>query len=668
MIPALVLVDMQIDFLARSGIKPSPNELVDRAAFLLGQCRNLGIPVFHVHTVISADASDAMPHWKLLGIRECVRGTPGCSPPEPLLPLNGEQVFEKQFFSAFRDGYLEKALSDINASPVIVAGIFLHGCIRSSIMDAYERGFHVWVPDDATGDDDPVHADVTRQYLSGRAAVFMSSGEILRRLETTPDPGGCSAKAPMPVGYILGRWVPAQGNPVETHVNPSNPEQVLSRVPHASGRNIDEAVKSVKGADGLWQGITYKERSELLELWALQLERSRDELAQAMALELGKPIVSAEEELAFTVKMLRSVVVPAVLNHRALTPVGGRMAECRRAMGVVAIITPWNNPVLIPVGKIAPALGFGNGVVWKPAPIAALTTKILVETLWRSGIPESVFSVLFGASGTSAGLAAHPCIDAVSFTGSCSAGVEMARLCAAGPKPLQAELGGNNGVIIMPDADPEEIAGQLARSAFGFCGQRCTATQRFIVHQDILKEFEKALVAATLALRIGDPLLRDTDLGPVISLKKQQDLKAVVSGALSLGAECLCGGGIPDGLGPGLWFEPTLLFAPFPDLNVVREEIFGPVAVVQSVRNWDEAIWLLNDVRQGLVASLYTHDAVLQEKFQHLAKCGVIKLNQPHVGTDPAMPFTGWKASGLGPPEHGHWDQEFYTRPQALYG
>lgn len=220
----------------------------------------------------------------------------------------------------------------------------------------------------------------------------------------------------------------------------------------------------------------------------------------------------------------------------------------------------------------------------------------------------------------------------------------------------------------MPDADPGKIAGQLARSAFGFCGQRCTATQRFIVHQDIVQEFEEALVAATLALRIGDPFLRDTDIGPIISLQKQQELKAVVSQALGMGAECLCGGGIPVGPGPGFWFEPTLLFAPFPDLGVVREEIFGPVAVVQSARNWDEAISLLNDVRQGLVASLYTHDPVLQQKFQHLAKCGMIKLNQPTVGADPAMPFIGWKASGLGPPEHGHWDQEFYSRPQALYG
>lgn len=668
MTPALLFVDIQLDFLARRGIFPSAGELVDRAAFLLEVCRKMGIPIVHAHTVVKKDGSNAMPHWKRQGIRECVEGTPGCSPPEKLLPLKGEPVFTKQFFSAFKDGYLGKTLRDIRACPVIVAGIFLHGCIRSTVLSAYERGFEVWIADDVTADNDPGHGKITRQYLSGRAAIFLSTEEIIRRLKKTVLSDYCQSGHDSPLGYIRGRWVPGHGNLIKSHMNPSNAKETLTRVPYASGADITHAISAVKEAGKIWRQKDLESRAKLLENWAFRLEQRKVDLGRMMALELGKPVTFGQEEIAFAVETLRKAVVPAIYGHRRVAPISKKVSECRRAPGLVGIITPWNNPVLIPVGKIAPALGFGNGVVWKAAPQTALTTQIIVETLQAAGLSESIFAVLFGGAKTSADLVVHPDIDAVSFTGSCESGIEIAQLCALNPKPLQAELGGNNAVIIMPDADLEKAACESARSAFGFSGQRCTAAQRFIVCRKVRSAFEQTLVAAIKSLRLGDPLGQETEVGPVISRQKGQALLSIVSKAIRQGAQLLCGGGFSDGWEAGSWFEPTLLFSPTPDLDVVKEEIFGPIAVIQSACDWEEAIGLLNSVKQGLVASLYTHDPRVQRSFLDNAKCGILKLNQPTAGAHPQAPFIGWKASGFGPPEHGNWDREFYTRPQALYG
>lgn len=668
MIPALILVDMQLDFLTRPGLSPASDVIVTRAAELLENCRKSGVPVIHVHTVVNTDSSNAMPHWKQKGVKACIKGTPGCSAPEALVPLKGEPVFTKQFFSAFRDGSLENTLNDLNVTVIIAAGIYLHGCIRATVLDAYERGFQVWVAHDVTADNEPEHGRITRDYLSERAANFLTTKQISERINTLTLHDHFKSRDALHTGYLRDRWLQSHGNVTIIHRNPSNPEEILNRVSCSSGATIAEAIDIVNKTSVEWRQRTPESQTEFLENWAHCLEKKTPDLVRAMALELGKPVNSGREEVSFTLKLLREVVIPAISRHQPVTSISEHSSECLRPIGVVAIITPWNNPVLIPVGKIAPALGFGNGVAWKPAPQAMLTTRILVKTLEDAGLSDNILTVLFGGAKTSADLITQPGIDAVSFTGSGAAGLEIARLCAADLKPLQAELGGNNAVIIMPDSDLEKIADDCARSAFSFAGQRCTATQRFIVHQKILTDFKQVLTAATKSLRLGDPFHNDTDLGPVISQQKRESLIKIVAEAVSRKAELLCGGESATSNGPGFWFKPTLLFSPARDLYVVNEEIFGPVAVIQSAVDWEEALFLLNSVNQGLVASLYTNDSVVQQRFLDKAECGILKLNQPTVGADPKLPFVGWKGSGAGPPEHGKWDEIFYTRPQARYG
>ena len=235
-------------------------------------------------------------------------------------------------------------------------------------------------------------------------------------------------------------------------------------------------------------------------------------------------------------------------------------------------------------------------------------------------------------------------------------------------KPVQLELGGNNAAIIMPDCDLERAAGELAASAFSFAGQRCTAPRRFIVHRDSRKRFTEALLSSIQSLRLGYPRDPLTQVGPVISKKKQREMGNIVETSLVEGAKLLCGGKVPDGLESGCWFEPTLLYAPKNNISLIREESFGPVTVLQVARNIDQALALLNGVTQGLVACLYSGDRDSRERFLERAACGGLKLNQTTLGVRADAPFGGWKASGLGPPEHGVWDRDFYTLFQTIYG
>jgi acyl-CoA reductase-like NAD-dependent aldehyde dehydrogenase len=389
------------------------------------------------------------------------------------------------------------------------------------------------------------------------------------------------------------------------------------------------------------------------------------DFAGVMAHELGKPIGLGHDEVRFAVELLHET---AAVVPREETPTSTDVNTRLCPLGVVGVVTPWNNPIAIPIGKLGPAIAFGNGVVWKAALQAPRTARLVLETLFEAGAPDGLVNLLFGGVDTAKQLVLRPEVQAISLTGSCATGREVARLCARFPKPLQAELGGNNAAIVMPDANVEKVAKDLALAAFSFSGQRCTATRRLVVHQDIRTGFVEAFVAATNALKLGDPQEIETQLGPVVSREKQTRLKALAEAATSHGARILCGGRIPAEWDFGCWFEPTLLDTPEPTLTVVQEESFGPIAVLQTAKDLDDALSLLNGVPHGLVASFYSEDPSFQRRFLEKAEVGILKLNQPTLGAAPGAPFGGWKASGVGPPEHGVWDQVFYTRPQALYG
>lgn len=319
------------------------------------------------------------------------------------------------------------------------------------------------------------------------------------------------------------------------------------------------------------------------------------------------------------------------------------------------------------MGKIGAAIAFGNTVVWKAAPPAPRTSRLVLETLLEPGACPGLVSLVFGSRETARWIISNPLVKAISFTGSDAAGREVASLSSRQMKPVQLELGGNNASLVMPDFETETAARELAVSAFSFAGQRCTAPRRLIVHEDVYKFFREALLASIRSLCLGNPADPQTQVGPVISKKKQLELKRIVQQAQREGAKLLLGGQVPRGWESGCFFEPTVFEAKKNNLCLVQEETFGPVVVLQSAPDLDTAVKLLNGVKQGLAASLYSYDKKSQRYFLEKAECGILKLNRSTLGAAPDAPFGGWKSSGLGPPEHSWEDYEFYTRVQTLY-
>jgi aldehyde dehydrogenase (NAD+) len=338
-----------------------------------------------------------------------------------------------------------------------------------------------------------------------------------------------------------------------------------------------------------------------------------------------------------------------------------------RAVGVVGLVTPWNNPLAIPVGKIAPAVGFGNGVVLKPAPQASGTALALLDGLARAGLPAGVANLVLGTGGAVRALCREPRVAAVSVTGSLETGRLVAGIAAHAMKPLQAELGGNNAAVVLADADLERVVPDLVRAAFAFAGQRCTAIRRFVVERRIAARFEALAVDAIGSLRVGDPADPATEVGPLVSVAHRDRVCAAIDRARADGARLVVGGVVPPGLAAGAWLAPALLADAAPASPIVQEETFGPVAVLQVAEDLEAALALANGVPQGLLQSVHTRDAAARARALAAAETGMVQLASGPLAVHPRAPFSAWKASGLGPPEHGVWDAAFYTRVQAVY-
>jgi acyl-CoA reductase-like NAD-dependent aldehyde dehydrogenase len=403
----------------------------------------------------------------------------------------------------------------------------------------------------------------------------------------------------------------------------------------------------------------------------VQLEAAAPGLARQMALEIGKPLAHGLEEVRRAASNVRDVIGRAASFDRQTRLAAGRVRH--QPLGVVAIISPWNNPVAIPVGKIAPALAYGNTVIWKPAPAATEIARALLQLLRDSGVPHDAVRLLAGDHTTAQQLAADENVDAVSLTGSGAAGHALQEICARRLVPLQAELGGNNAAIVWDDADLPQAAAQIAWGAFGFAGQRCTANRRVIVPRKIFAGFWRELKRAAEKLVWDDPVKKSTDLGPVIDAHKRDEHTAVIQAAQNSGAAhrvewLLAKRAREPWVKAGAYAQPAIVGCDVPEHALVQEETMSPLLVVQRADDFEHALELCNGVRHGLAAALFSPAPQRQKKFLAEARAGILKLNSATAGADASLPFGGWKASGIGPPEHGEADRLFYTRMQAVYG
>lgn len=667
--PALLLVDVQNDFLVRKGLAPRAGVLVSRIEVLTAACRELMLPVFHVHTRVRRDGSDRMPHWKRNNTWLCVEDTHGAAPPASLQPRGSEAWFSKQYFSAFGNPSLDAALQDCGIDTLIIAGLYLHGCVRATTLDAYERGYEVWIADDAVGSNEPGHAEITRSYLNGRAAEFITTHDVLRRLghgitsrQNAPDSGV------LPVPGSGGKCPDVHAGECFERRNPSNWSEIITRIPLATGNEVARACDTAAVMQRNWMDTPAAHRLQVLNAWAQALHNRKQELAKLIAREIGKPVAEARSEIRRAIDLIRTTAdLLAEDRTTRISAMGPPVLACSRPQGVIGLITPWNNPVAIPVGKLAPALAWSNAVVWKPALEAPRTSVAVMETLLEAGCSPGVVNLVFGTAATSRLITEDPRLAAVSITGSIETGQGMAALCARLGKPLQAELGGNNAAIVLQDCDLDTHATGMALAAFSFSGQRCTRIQRFIVERSILADFRDAFVAAVEALHVGDPLDETAVLGPLVSRDHLLWIRSLIDGAVSEGARLLCGGTTPERLEHGCWLSPAIIDSVSGDSWLAREEAFGPVAIILPADNLSHATEIANGVKHGLLAALYSEDASHHRRITREVETGIINLSARPLEVHPAAPFGGWKASGIGPPEHGLWDRQFYSRTQAVY-
>jgi acyl-CoA reductase-like NAD-dependent aldehyde dehydrogenase/nicotinamidase-related amidase len=675
-----LLVDCQRDYFALPGLSPSAPVVVASLARLLETFRRRGLPVVHVVTTVHEELDDRLPHWKRNGIRRCVEGTAGHAPPEALRPRKGEETVHKQQYSGFSTAELEERLRDAGVSGVVVAGTMLHACVRQTALDAWARGFEVWLANDAVASDDPVHAAATETWLEARLEFSGLVSEIDERLELDevenrrqheeidrlfdPDDDELTVRE-------LESPVAASATPRSSatpRFAPADRGRALETVPDAGEGDVRRAIDAARKAFGEWRSVSMSERQRVLSAWADAIHGARDALCETIVFEVGKPRRDARSEVERAEALVRAA---AAISDEAPKLVEPGVFSRRVSLGAVAVVTPWNNPLAIPAGKLAPALAFGNAVVWKPAVHGFGVARALFELFPSGQVPTGVIGFVSGGERTARALMAADGIDAVTLTGSELTGRMAQRLAARRFLPLQAELGGNNASIVWEPDDEVAALCTVVRGAFGFAGQRCTANRRVVVSEAALSRSVATLEAAMRELALGEPELESTDLGPVISERARARIEGVIGRAqdagLAITSPARGGAELRRLEAKGSYVAPSLVVAPDTSHEVVTEETFGPVLVVQPAKTFDEALALAGAVRQGLVMSLFARDPKLRSEFLVRAHSGVLKLDAATADASVNAPFGGFGASGVGPPEHGEGDRAFFTRLQTVY-
>ena len=479
----------------------------------------------------------------------------------------------------------------------------------------------------------------------------------------TPTSGYHMVHTTTPVldNFIAGRFVPSAISTSFESVNPSDPRDVVARVPAGAREDVAAAVGAAAEALPAWRRTTGPARAETLHRWAAAIHDRAEELAQALAREVGKPIGEARGEVGRCIVILRYYAGEAVRSQGDVIPAqadGVLQFTLREPLGVVALITPWNFPLAIPLWKAAPALAFGNTVVLKPAEQAAAVSDLLARTASAAALPAGVFNIVHGAGDTAGdALVREDAVRAVSFTGSTGVGAGVAALAAARNIRYQTEMGGKNVVIVLPDADLDLAARLTAAGAMRYAGQKCTATSRAVVVKDVEDAFVRRLRAQIESLPLG-PVTDDAcAIGPLISAAARARVLAALAEH-------------PDGRGRtpsdpalehGYFVAPALLRDADPASRIAQDELFGPVLATFTAHDAAEAIMLANRTRYGLSASIFTRDLGAALEFVKGIDAGLVRVNGDTTGVDPHAPFGGMKASSSGSREQGSAAREFYT-------
>ena len=471
--------------------------------------------------------------------------------------------------------------------------------------------------------------------------------------------------------YIAGRWVDPVGDRMLTSVNPATGE-VLGVAPDSSAADVDRAVRAAAEAWPSWRATPAPRRAEILFRAAELLVRHKEELARLATREMGKILTETRGDVQEAIDMTYFIAGEGRRLHGYTTPseMPRKAAYCvRQPLGVVGVITPWNFPVAIPSWKIVPALVCGNTVVFKPAPETPLTAAALTALLVEAGLPPGVLNLVTGGDETGAALVDHPGIALISFTGSTDVGLQVAARCQARGVRVSLEMGGKNAAIVLDDADLELAADALTWSAFGTTGQRCTACSRIVVTPRAHQEVVERLADRARRLRLGDGLDPATDMGPLVSASQRQRVETYVEIGRREGATVVLGGERPrvPGLERGFFYAPTILDGVTPGMRVAQEEIFGPVVGVMDAASLEEAIEIVNGVRYGLSASIFTRDVFAAMRAVEEIRTGIVYVNHGTTGAEVHLPFGGTRATGNGHREGGLQVLDVFTEWKSVY-
>ncbi len=472
--------------------------------------------------------------------------------------------------------------------------------------------------------------------------------------------------------YIDGIWQGATGGKTFDDINPAVNSDKIGAFPSSTVEDVDDAVRAARRAFKAWSRMPAPQRGNILKTIGDILTDRKSELAFEMTREMGKPFFETKGDVqeAIDTAYYAASETRRMFGHTVPSELPSKFnMSIRRPIGVCGIISAWNFPVAVPTWKMFPALACGNTVVFKPSSDAPHSGALLVKAMVDAGVPPGVLNLTQGSGTVGRAIVEHPDVNVVSFTGSTAVGSKIGEACGRMHKRVTLELGGKNPMIVMKDANLELALDGLLWGAFGTTGQRCTATSRLIIHEDVHDEFVGMLKEAAENLKLGYGNEESTEMGPMINKGALDTIIDYVQIGKEEGATMICGGNVPEGesVDGGFFFEPTVFTDVTPTMRIAKEEIFGPVLVVLKIASYDEAIEVANNVEYGLSSSIYTQDVSVAFNAMHDIEAGITYVNGPTIGAEAHMPFGGVKATGNGHREGGWEVYDFYTETKTVY-
>ena len=469
--------------------------------------------------------------------------------------------------------------------------------------------------------------------------------------------------------FINGEWL--DGFETRPNINPSDITDTVGDYAQADKKQAETAIAAAQAAAPAWAATTPQQRADILEATGIELLARKDEVGRLLSREEGKPLANGIAETMRAAQIFKFFAQEALriegVSVASVRP-GVDVAITREPLGVVGLICPWNFPIAIPAWKIAPALAFGNTVVFKPADLVPGSAWALVEILSRAGLPKGVLNLVMGrGSVVGQTMLESRGVNAISFTGSVETGAKVAMACSGRGAKYQLEMGGKNPMVVLDDASIDAAVAASVDGAFYQTGQRCTASSRFVVQSKIHDAFVNKMVTAMKALKVDHALKEATQIGPVIDESQMAQDEKYIGIARDEGGELAWGGERLNRDTKGFYLSPALFVNTKNNMRINQEEVFGPVASVIKVDSYDEALSVANDTPFGLSSGIFTTSLKYATDFRKKSAAGMVMVNLPTAGVDYHVPFGGRKGSSYGAREQGRHSAEFYTTIKTAY-